>query len=448
MPISVVPVVLALAGCGQEQAAPPAPRPDVVVVLVDALRARSLGAYGSARATSPNFDRWAAGGVLFEDAISQSAWTPWSIGALFGVRAARPMMCSVKPQCAAGTWIAPEVETLAERFAGAGYATAALMKTWALSAESGHAQGFDRFEIVKAKQFVAEGISAQLLVDAALAYIDEAEAKDQPYFLYLHFMDPHAPYRAPPPYYDMYSQGYAGSLTGGVPEMEPFRTGLAEPTAEDVARMLALYEGEVTYWDSQFQRLLDRLGREGTRPEIVALTSDHGEAFWEHRNLSHGHVYQENLHVPLVVSAPGAKPRRVGGYVAQNSLGATIADLAGIGQGQGWTATSLAGAVRGQEPPRETIYSEMKAWTVAIDPAGKKLIADPARRQLFDLAADPGETRDRAAELPADAERLRAWLAEKAKEHAAAAQGLSLPAKAVDADAEQKAQLEALGYQH
>jgi arylsulfatase A-like enzyme len=445
-------LALALAACGSAPTVaapvtPPQRPPDVILVLVDALRARSLGAYGNARPASPNFDRWAGGSVLFEHAISQSAWTPWSIGALFGVRDARPMFCTVKPQCAAGTWMAPEVETIAERFKGAGYTTAALMKTWALSEESGHAQGFDRFEIVRKKEQVADGISAQILVDAALAYVDQAEADEQPYFLYLHFMDAHAPYKAPPPYYDMYSKDYTGSLTGAVPEMEPFRTGAAEPTAADVDRMLALYEGEVTYWDAQFQRLLDRLHRPGSRPEIVALTADHGEAFWEHRNLSHGHVYQENLHVPLVVEAPGAAARRVPGYVPQNALGATLAELAGVGRGQGWTAPSLAEAVRGGPVPVQTVYSEMKTWRVAIDPSGKKLVVDPSSAVLYDLAADPGETHDLSADRPEDTERLRGWLADKARQHAEEAKGLSFPAAPGAENPEQKMQLEALGYQ-
>lgn len=436
-----------LAACTAD-AAPPK-KPNVIVVLSDAMRARSLGAYGNPRPASPNFDRWAARSVLFEDAISQSGWTPWSMVALFASLDVRALFCSVKPQCAAGVWLAPEVETIAERFQGAGYTTAALVRTWALDEQSGFAQGFDRFEIIRKSEHVADGISGQIMTDAGIAYIDQQKAQGKPFFLYLHYMDAHAPYRAPKPYYDQFSPGYTGSLDGTIESMQPFIDGSATPTPEDVARLVALYDGEIAYWDAQFGRLLDHLAKTGLdKNTVLAVTADHGEGFWEHKNLSHSHVWQENLHVPLVVSAPGAAPRRVKGWVPQNALGGTVAELAGIGVGAAWTGGSLAAVVKGAPLVPGHVHSVMKGWRVVITPQGKKLVADEKGVRLFDLVADPGERTDVAANNPDEVKRLQSWLRERKTMAGTVAAGLSLPVAVEPSaeDVERKRQLELLGY--
>jgi arylsulfatase A-like enzyme len=159
-------------------------------------------------------------------------------------------------------------------------------------------------------------------------------------------------------------------------------------------------------------------------------------------------VWQENLPVPLVVSAPGAKPRRVEGWVQQNALGGTVAELAGIGVSPGWKGGSLAAVVKGAALTPGYVHSVMKGWRVVIDPAGKKLVAHADGNRLYDLAADPDERTDVAAKYPDDLKRLQGWLRERRAMTDAVAATLSKPVveQASAEDAERKKQLEALGY--
>ena len=421
-------------------------KPNVVVILVDAMRARNLGVYGYARPTTPNLDRFAAGAVVFDDAISQAAWTPASMGALFTALDPSVLECRGMPHCGSGeVWLAPEVDTVAEQFRSAGYQTVALMKTWALPEDAGYPQGFDRYEIVQRGVNVAAGESARILTDAALAYL--AERHDSPFLLYLHYMDTHAPYRAPAPYYDRFSPGYTGPLTGEVEEMTRFITRGVVPTPVEVQRLVALYDGEIAYWDSQFARIDKALASAKLdRNTIVVVTADHGEGFYEHGQLSHGHLWQENIHVPLILRVPGVKPRRVEGWVQQNAIGPTLAELAGVPPGRAWQAGSLAYAVRGGPLVPEPVYSQFRGLRMLIEPSGMKLISGEGTNHVFDLKADPDERNDLTTTRPDDVTRLRAELKARRARNAALEATLPKPSDPIAEDAERDAQLKALGY--
>ncbi len=383
-------------------------RPNVIVVLGDAFRADKTGPYGyTARDTTPNLDRFSKRSTVFTNAIAPNAWTVPSVASLFTQvepQAHRVLRYQVGERVEMDT-MSLDHQTLAEQFQASGYTTASLLKSMVIDSSRGFSQGFDHYEVVEGVQ--AHGVSGAQLTDRAISWI-EAQEGDEPFFLYLHYMDPHSPYVAPEPQYSKYAAGYTGSLTGLHNEVVPFQKGEREPTAADVQHLRDLYDAEVEYWDLQFGRLMRHLVSSGIDDNtIVVVTGDHGEAFYEHGQFFHGNLYQENLVVPLIVKVPGQQGRRVDDYVAVIDLGATVADLAGVERVDYWQSHSQAAAVRGGKAIADNVYAEYASQKAVYTPRGLKLILGDGPVKLYDLREDPLEQRDLAEARPADVERLR-----------------------------------------
>ncbi len=366
-----------------DSAPPPAPL-NVLVVLVDTLRADHLELYGHTRDTAPRLRAWAEQAVVFEEAITASPWTLPSVASIF-----TGLYVSAHEVRDFGDGLATHHVTLAERFRDAGYRTAALMKTGVLVGEAGFEQGFDTWE---ADPDFRDS-SAQDLTDRALAWLD-AEASD-PFLLYLHYTDPHYDYIAPEPYYESHAAGIDSELTGGAWQIKEIRDGERELLDGDIDRLLALYDGEITYWDSQLGRLLDHLEASGLADQtLVVLTSDHGEQFHEHGNWFHTKLYQQLLHVPLVVSGPGLVPRRVPGVVRTVDLAPTLAGRLGLEPVAWWQGHDLGGALDGGAVPAEPAYFEYTPGSdrgIQSQDRMKFFVEDKAYH-FFDLEADPAES--------------------------------------------------------
>jgi arylsulfatase A-like enzyme len=432
----------------------------VVLIVVDAMRPDRLGPYGfTERPTTPNLDRLAADGVVFEQAISQGGWTVPSIASLFtGVYPqTHGVLKFIKPAAhveaaADGTELiqlealSDAHQTLAQQFQSAGYATSAILKSDVINAGRGYDRGFDHFEFVDKKP-KDRGESGAHLTDATLDWLDGRTDERQPFFLYLHYMDPHASYRAPPPFYDKYSKGIDSDLNGNAVPIRAFNDGEAVPTEADVAKLLALYDAEIEYWDHQFGRLMTGLEQRGLAGDtLVAVTADHGEAFNEHGRFLHAGLYQENIRVPLIVAGPGLSGRRVPGWVEMISLAPTLTDLAGVPPANDWVIPSLGAAARGEAPvePRP-VFSEWAAHRCVIDPTGMKLLLTRDEVMLFDLVADPGETTNLADDRPDDVQRLRRLL--KDWQQSSTALGERYPRSDPQSlSADQVEALKALGY--
>jgi arylsulfatase A-like enzyme len=434
-------------------------------VLVDALRADRLGAYGfDERPTSPNLDAMAERGVVFERAISQDGWTVPSVASLF--TAVYPRTHKVtrfidpkKHREVSGDGqglirmeaLSEDHDTVAEQFQRAGYHTAAILKSDVVNAGRGYEQGFEHFEFVarKPKDRLDSGAH---LTDAVIDWID-GRTDDRPFFAYLHYMDPHISYVAPEPYYSKYTAGIDSALTGDYHETVPFREGEQVPTEADIAKLLALYDAEVEYWDAQFGRLLDHLEAAGLADTtLVAVTADHGEAFWEHGMLSHAGLFHENIHVPFVVAGPGVRPGRFREWVQQMDLGPTLAELSGVPLGRRWVALSHAAAIRGEGEVREqTVYSEFAGERTIITPSGLKLLTGHGEDRLYDLESDPRERVNLADPSNPetfrgeDLERMKAELARIIAEAEALSDAFE-PAQQTELTEEQVEALKALGY--
>jgi arylsulfatase A-like enzyme len=390
-------VLLAAAGTG---CAASRPRPGLVLILIDTLRADHLGAYGYPRPTSPHLDAVASRGVLFEQAIAPAPWTlPSSMSLMTG---RLPSSHRVEND---GMKLSADIPTLAEVLRGAGYSTTGVVSHIYVSGLFGFNRGFQRFEdfgLSKEYRFEA-GLEprAERVTDRALELF--REMKGSPFFLFVHYFDPHWDYDPPPPYDTRFSGPYRGSVTGSYQSFSRYALPGSSLPEEDRQHLIDLYDGEIAYTDSQVGRLLEGLGREGAGGNtVVVITSDHGEEFKEHGSLGHGrNLYDEVLRVPLIIARLGERqaPRRVAEQVRDLDIFPTFCDLAGARIPAGVRGESLSGLLLGgQESPRGAVSETIRfdAYRKSYREPGRKIIVrlEDNRREYYDLAKDPGETRN------------------------------------------------------
>jgi arylsulfatase A-like enzyme len=425
------------AGSGRPASVSPAPAgaPNVVIVSIDTLRADALGAYGNAAAHTLALDRLAAEGVTFEQAISPA---PWTLPALASV------MTGLYPRHhGAGaianrrdplgrTPLAPGVQTLAETFAQRGYRTHAIVTNPYLLAGSGLAAGFESYENLtflseamvagrtNAAQWLLDHLAPRLVVgdrgvevsDWAVRWLEHVDA-DRPFFLWLHYIDPHGPYGGTPGARHKTFRGdssfgaTAGHdllLDGHSPDPVRLRSGEVRLDDAEKRGLRALYDGEVTEVDRQVGRVLEALDRRGLAAgTLVVCVSDHGEEFWEHGGVEHGHtLYDELLHVVLLMRWPGHLQAglRVPGVASSVDIAPTIRELVGLPDPGSSDGVSLVAGLRGAMPSPRAVISENLLFAeerVALRTDGAKLIRwANGKEEAYDLRRDPAERRDLA----------------------------------------------------
>ncbi len=282
------------------------PRTSIIMISVDTLRADRIGVYGSYRPTTPSIDRRSADAALFTN-----AWSTWpeTSGAHMSMFTSRyPSEHGVR-----GFIYRPpdDMRLVTERLAAAGYATRAFTEDGGVWARAGFARGFDAYSERRSADFVYRGEARATFEDAG-RWLEQA--KDRDFFLFVHTYEVHAPYEPSGGYAAMFSQ---------IPPREP---------APFAGAALA-YDRETRFVDDVVDRFLARIGALGLQDRVVViLTSDHGEEFGEHGGLGHGRsVYQEVLHVPLIVWAPGRlAPGRYDTPASILDLAPTILELAGL----------------------------------------------------------------------------------------------------------------------
>ena len=394
----------------------PAPAgPSVIFILVDALRPDHLGAYGYSRPTSPNLDRLAARGVRFENAITASAFTLTSVATIFTGR--YPWEHGVI--FTRGLHLPPELPVLAEAFEQAGYATAAFSGTYFRFSLEGFDRGFEVFDESCAQDFFRG--SAECLSRAVLPWL-EAHG-DEPFFLYLHYVDTHAPYYAAEPFRHRFTAGLSPDRdAAGLGDAARFGPGRKwfqwplTPTAGDVEYLKALYDGEIAYADAAIGQVFQALAAAGRLDATLILaTADHGEAFFEHGMLEHDRVlYDEALKVPLLLAGPGLPAgKAVQEQVRTLDFSSTLLDLAGLGR-EGWgRGISLRPLWEGRafspEPAVAAIYRKGNERRLALRAPPWKLIGRfPERRfELYQVEEDPAESRELSGRQAEHLERMK-----------------------------------------
>lgn len=416
-------------------------RPSLIFVLVDTLRADHVGYHGYGRKTSPVLDAFAARSVAFMSHHSHSSRTGPSVASIFtGLHPKSHGVLNPLDKWNAKGTLAESQTTIAEILAKAGYATLAIVTNVNLSPRFGFAQGFSVYDFLPRKAEVDPG---------------RHEIR-RPFFLYLHYMQPHSPYNAPKHLRKLWvDPRYKGPITGDHGQLDKILDGRLKVNAADRRHLEALYDQEIRHFDEDFDKLLGRLKAQSLLENtIIVVVADHGEEFFDHGGLLHGYtLYQEQLHVPLVIHDPRLQGgRRVKALTRNVDLLPTLLELLGV-KHDGGQGRSLVPLLRGErsewdeDPPvlAETQLKAVKTVKLRSLMAGgyklvDNLIPTPPRQELYNLAVDPAEKKDLIEQQPEQAKKMREAMAELLGKLPAAA---STTVQLTDTEREQ---LRALGY--
>lgn len=396
--------------------------PNVLLIVLDTVRAWSLGLYGYSRPTTPELGHWMSDGTRFQTVLSTAPWTLPSHSSMFTGRF---------PHDLSAGWLNPldgKEPTLAEVLSARGYASAGFVaNTTYCSYESGLARGFGHYEdypvsiaqvmlssslgkYLAGSRFTRRKllrIRAEDINDRFLGWLSRRPA-DRPFFVFLNYLDTHNPYQPPAPYDTLFSDSTTARALKAIREDTPGR--LVSPEARRAAK--GRYDESLVYLDAQLGRLFAELKRRGLWDNtVVIVTSDHGEEFGEHNVFFHGNsLYRAALNVPLLMRFPGRVP--AGGLirtpVSLKDLAATIVDLSGGQSGQ-LPGRSLArfwnGTVSDSALPTDTLLMELgyspnlpKATPIARGPMksvllnGYRLIRNgDGQLELYDFTRDSME---------------------------------------------------------
>jgi arylsulfatase A-like enzyme len=382
---------------GPFERGPGAP-PNVIIYLVDTLRADRLGCYGHDLPVSPRIDAFASEGVLFEHVVAQSSWTkPAVVSILSGLG---PLTHGVNGR---RDRVPESITTLAELLRERGFRTAAFASNAYITEKAGFAQGFDDFDFGHAR--------SHAVTDKVVAWLDELP-RSRPFFLYVHTIDPHAPYEPAQPYRERFASTVTDPAVGTFDHIRAIGRKEVEATDALVADMLALYDAEVAENDHSFGVLMDRLRELDLYDEtLIVFLSDHGEEFREHGVFGHGwDLYREVVDVPMIVRPPdGTASRRIETTVQHVDLVPTVLEAVGaevpgwvegkslwpfmVGEGSTEIGTRAAATYMDYEG-REGIAISHDGWKL-IEPLSEGFTPAP---ELYRREGDPDETRDLASE--------------------------------------------------
>ncbi|MGH9324084.1 MAG: sulfatase family protein, partial [Vicinamibacteria bacterium] len=271
------------------------------------------------------------------------------------------------------------------------------------------------------------------------------QERREPFFLFLHFLQPHEPYVPPPPFL-----GHYGELSGSAAEVGArLRALLTKPVAalsqEERRYVLDRYDENVRYADRQVGRLLALLRQLGHEANTaVVLTADHGEELFEHGGSTHGvHLYEELVHVRLIVRVPGVPARRIEALVESVDIASTILEIAGVSQPLGAGRSLLPLMQKGSHGARTSVFASLTSGAAMIRTDRHKLIRHSSDLwELYDVVDDPDERANMASKNPEMVERLAARLHGWLRAGAA----LSVPVSEPQLDDEMVERLRALGY--
>ncbi|MBW2667258.1 MAG: sulfatase [Deltaproteobacteria bacterium] len=398
-------------------------RYNVFVIMLDSLRQDHLEPYGASDVRTPRLAQFAETGVTFENARSNASWTRSAVAA---------MLTSLPPPAhgvlTLDDSLVDGIPYLPEILQRSGYRTVAVINNPNASGSFGFARGFD--EMIEFWAFDKEALKVPNDPEGQAKfvwshYIKPTVRGSEPFFVFLHELDPHSPYEPPEPFRSEYGFDYQGKVDSTMSGLLRMREFPDQVTPEDVRHINALYKGEVAFMDRYVGWMLDRLaGLPLERPILIVFVSDHGEEFWEHRSVGHAQtVHEELLRVPFLMQLDGVLPagRRVRADVTLADLAPTVLDLLGIEipeSMQGQTLLPLVSAPDDLAAPRPAIARGIKALAEESISLGRwKLIRNIGRQAsaiaLYDLEDDPGETHDRASERPI----IAATLAQRLRWH-------------------------------
>jgi len=406
--------------------------PNIILITIDALRYDHLGCYGYHRDTSPSIDALATRGVKFLQAISNGGKTPQAFPSILASAFPPFEQSWIRP-------LSPSNVMLAEVLKEAGYQTAAFHSNPFLSQFCGYNRGFDTFEDtlrdvsprgirLRLRQWfpldtpvgrirvkvgkmlgpVIHRVAGKAIVNAsemtakATSWLEGNQGK---FFLWLHYMDVHAPYLPASKYVRYFCDRPVSRR-----EMHTLRYRMVSKPGQlspsGVETLICLYDAEIRYADEAIGVLLRKLGNYASNTVII-VTADHGEEFGEHGKFSHQTVYEGTLRVPLIITGPGTK----GGTLVEQQislidLAPTILDIAGLDSPRSFHGKSLLSLIEGKEGNEVGTIStitdpRVRELSIAYRVPGWKYIhiesldgSGGVREEVYDLVSDPGETRN------------------------------------------------------
>jgi arylsulfatase A-like enzyme len=425
---------------------------NVLVYLIDTLRADHLKPFNqSTRVRTPGLDQLVEhGAAVFTSAHTQENWTKPSVATLLtSLMPWEHHAVTTEAVVPAGIRFLPEL--LQER----GFQTGAFIANGYVSDKFGFKQGFGSF-----RNYIREGrySRAEFLAADVMEWLDKREA-ERPFFLYVHAIDPHVPYKPTAEFLSVYDPlPYDGvvNFNGDTTLLEKIKIGSIKLNARDKVHLEALYDSEISYHDVHFRSILTALEKRGLSEDtMVVVVADHGEEFWDHGSVGHGHsVYEELLHIPMVIRVPGVTqgPSRVTSSAGLVDVMPTVLEALGQSIPEELSGRSLLPEVTGQgaDAPPVAISGFMDGWRTLVVSNLKLIQRTEKRFMLHDLNTDPHEQAELSAQRPISTRYLRGQLglalaASEPGEQPAPGKKQHREEK-TQIDAETEAQLRALGY--
>jgi arylsulfatase A-like enzyme len=381
-------------------------RLNVLLITIDTLRADHLGAYGYGRPTSPRMDALARRGVVFDEAYT---YWPKTRGSFVGIMTGRfaaqsgygkthPLLLDFNP-------------TLAGVLEQAGYETVATVDNPNVASSLGYARGFDRYrETWEETALATEMDRTRAITEDGVRFLGEARP-ERPFLLWLHYVNPHAPYEPPAPWDTAFVDASA-PRGPALPPVEGFHGGVPKPWAKpgkSLGWYVSQYDGEIAAVDAEVGRLVQALDASAVRDRtLVVLTSDHGESLGEHGYyFDHGeNLFDPSVRIPLIVAGPEvAEGRRTEVLATTLDLVPTILDALKVSYPPDLAGESLLPATRGERrPDRRRLPGQNDRNLLGAWDRRYKIVAAPSdagvRYTLYDREKDPGETRDAAGDSP------------------------------------------------
>ena len=428
-------------------------RPNILLISIDTIRHDFVGSYGDPTGPTPTLDRLAARGVLFENAIATSSWTlPSHMSLLTGQY---PASHGVNVD---GRSLLDAKGTLAEFLSDRGYRTAGFVAGPYLHRAYGFDQGFDEYghcvrwgEELNEKGLVKnvigtnlrshQGVTSPATHERVVDWLTRVPG-NQPWFLFVHYWDPHYDFTPPSPYDRYLDPEYSGRLTGHGFLQD--RKIAADMPPGERKRLLDLYRGEIRFTDGWIARLLRRIGERGERDQtLIVVVGDHGEEFFEHGNKGHRrNLYEETLRIPMILHLPGVFD---GGEVVSEpvSLIDVFPTVAALLPAQPSAEVMGVDLGSGSLSQRPGVVAELFGRHEALRGRRWKLIVDNESEEveLYSLEQDPGEDTEMSGAAPDQYRRLAEIL--EAADHGRHAPSLVTEAELDTATVEA---LRALGY--
>lgn len=424
-------------------------RPNILLLVMDATRARNLSCYGYHRPTSPNLERFAERGVVYEMAISPGGWSLPGHASIF--TGLYPSRHGAHEQ---HKYLLSEYPTMAELLRSRGYYTLAFCHNAYVGPATGLDRGFEEFNPVvqsvprsvrKITRKIERGITTLLgLRDSGARYANRQiytalrrlRADERPFFMFVHYEEPHGPYRPPPKHNCYLPDGVSPKMARQVNQDQwKYFVNPASMDGQDFEILTALYDAEITYLDTRVAEVLDWLEESGMLDQtMVIITADHGENIGDHQMMGHQYcLYDTLLHVPLIIYYPRgiASHSRVTHQVQTLDLLPTVLSMLGD------TSSEVYHSLQGHDllsstrhdftiaewarPDLSTFYKRFPGVDVSQYDRALKMIrtdqhkyiwASDDKHELYDLQADPDEARNIIAEHPDIAQDLDRRLTE------------------------------------